>query len=162
MFPVGTTMLSDSLPRGMSRAMQVAGVDVRDGLILELALALGSAGHGDTAARLEDALLAFDSRVSLTIEDREALCSVLDTRRSELNHLHLVLLNEAKWRKQIGLVEHRRERAVERNDALFRARERLARSLAAAERARTRIERSQSRIHEHRALLADLDRGVAL
>ena len=60
-------------------------------------------GHADTADRLEDAITDFEPRVALTIEDRDALISVLEDADERLAKLRGVLLSEHRWRRAEGL-----------------------------------------------------------
>jgi len=83
--------------------MELAGIRVRDALVLELALLLRRAGFSATAERLEGAVAAFDRIVGLSIEDREAILAVLADGPSGLQELRTVLLQEHAWRTAEGI-----------------------------------------------------------
>jgi hypothetical protein len=82
----------------------IAGIKVRDGYLLELATMLRYAGCDETAERLADTILADKSRINLTVDDREAILSVLfDPPNNELAELRGVLLQDRAWRHAHGL-----------------------------------------------------------
>jgi len=83
--------------------VEIAGTSVREGYLLELATILRSSGSDEAAGRLADAILADKKRVNLSVDDREAILSVLfDPPNSELAALRGVLLDRA-WRHANGL-----------------------------------------------------------
>ena len=84
--------------------MEIAGISVRDGYLLELATMLGYAGCNTTAERIADAILDDKSRINLIVDDREAVLSVLfDPPNRELAELRGVLLQDRASRHAIGL-----------------------------------------------------------
>ena len=82
--------------------MMLAGIPVRDQVVLELAGNLRDAGFDDVAERLEDAY-AETKVLALTIADREATLRTLDDPPAGLAELRGVLLLEHEWRKREGL-----------------------------------------------------------
>lgn len=72
----------------------LAGVDVPDRAVLDLARRLRNAEHVTLADKLEDAWRANDSTIALETQDREALLTILDDAPAELTRLHSVLLQE--------------------------------------------------------------------
>jgi hypothetical protein len=84
----------------------LAGLDVPDRLVLELAQCLRAQGLDDTAETLEDAYDGERGIVSLTIADREAILGALDDCPYGLSELQGVLLLEHEWRLTEGLVSH--------------------------------------------------------
>ena len=74
--------------------MFLAGVDVREGVLLELARRVRKAGFGDTAEKLEASWRDEDRMLALETDDREALLQVLADGPDELAELHSVLLQE--------------------------------------------------------------------
>ena len=84
--------------------MMLAGTPVPDPLVLELARLLRDAGLDVTAETLETAYDGEHKIVALTIEDREAIISVLDDPPDGLGELRGVLLREHEWRVREGLV----------------------------------------------------------
>jgi hypothetical protein len=84
--------------------MEIAGTSVRDGYLLELATMLRTACCDTTAERLADAILADKPRINLSVDDREAILSVLsDPPNGELAELRGVLLQDRAWRHAHGL-----------------------------------------------------------
>ena len=74
--------------------MFLAGVDVREGVLLELARRVRKAGFGDTAATIEASWRDEDRMLALETDDREALLQVLADGPDELAELRSVLLQE--------------------------------------------------------------------
>jgi hypothetical protein len=83
----------------------LAGLDVPDRLVLELARCLRLQGHLDTARTLEDACQAERDFVPLTVVDREAILRALDECPYGLADLRGVLTMEHAWRVS-ALVGH--------------------------------------------------------
>jgi hypothetical protein len=84
--------------------MEIAGLNIRDGHVLELATMLRDAGNDTMAERLADAILADQPRINLTIDERETILRALfDPPNSELAELQGVLLQERAWRHANGL-----------------------------------------------------------
>lgn len=71
----------------------LAGVEVRDDQLLDLARQVRKAGFEDTAAKLERAWAKEDQTLALETVDREALLRVLD-QKPALAVLQSVLLQE--------------------------------------------------------------------
>ena len=71
----------------------LAGVEVRDDQLLDLARQVRKAGFDDTAAKLERAWAKEDQTLALETVDREALLRVLD-QKPALAVLQSVLLQE--------------------------------------------------------------------
>ena len=78
--------------------MFLAGLDVPDSLVLELARCLRAEGHADTATTLEDSCRAEREFVPLTSVDREAILRALDECSYGLADLRGVLTMEHAWR----------------------------------------------------------------
>ena len=76
----------------------LAGVDVRDGILLELAHRVRNAGFPETAAKIESAWAAQEKTLPLETSDREALLQVLLDGPVELDPLCSVLLQEHERR----------------------------------------------------------------
>ena len=74
--------------------MFLAGVDVREGVLLELARRVRKAGFSDTAEKLEASWRDEDRMLALETDDREALLQVLSDGPDELAELRSVLLQE--------------------------------------------------------------------
>jgi hypothetical protein len=74
--------------------MFLAGVEVREGVLLELARQVRKAGFGSTADKLETAWREEDKMLALETDDREALLQVLAGGPDELAELRSVLLQE--------------------------------------------------------------------
>ena len=83
--------------------MMVAGIQVQDEEMLELARLLDDAGFDDTAEALVVALEAEEALVALSIQDREAILGALDDPPDALSELRGVLLTEQR-RVRVGLV----------------------------------------------------------
>jgi hypothetical protein len=83
--------------------VELAGIKVFDSDVLTLAIELRHAGHTATADLLDDAVLANQPSVGLTIKDREVILTVLVDPPSGLTQLRAVLLEEHVLRKQSGL-----------------------------------------------------------
>ena len=81
--------------------MFLAGVEVREGVLLELARRVRKAGFGNTADKLETAWSDEDAMPALETDDREALLHVLADGPDELAALRSVLLQEQE-RKLAG------------------------------------------------------------
>ena len=84
--------------------MLLAGIVVREALVLELAGLLRRDDHAHTADTLEGAVAAHQSTVALTIPDRIAILDVLLDPPPGLEELRSVLLAERVGRKREGLV----------------------------------------------------------
>ena len=82
--------------------MFLAGVEVRDGALLELARRVRKAGFEATADKLELAWSRQDKTLSLETGDREALLNVLADGPDELADLGSVLLQEQERRRAGG------------------------------------------------------------
>jgi hypothetical protein len=82
----------------------LAGLDVPDRLVLDLARCLRVQGLVDTAETLEDAYDAERDFVSLTLDDREAILHALEDCPYGLADLRGVLMIEHAWRTRVGLV----------------------------------------------------------
>ena len=76
------------------RRVFLAGVQVRDGTVLELARRLRDGQFVDTADKLEQAWSQEAKQVALETDDRQALLSVLVDGPDELAELRSVLLQE--------------------------------------------------------------------
>jgi hypothetical protein len=76
------------------RRVFLAGVQVRDGIVLELARRLRDGHFVDTADKLEQAWSQEHKQVALETDDRRALLSVLADGPEELADLRSVLLQE--------------------------------------------------------------------
>ena len=86
--------------------MLLAGLEIPDRLVLELAQCLRALSLHDTAETLEDAYDADQGIVSLAITDREAILRALDDCAYGLAELRGVLLLEHEWGLTEGLVSH--------------------------------------------------------
>jgi hypothetical protein len=84
----------------------LAGLEVPDRLVLELAHCLRAEGLLETAETLEDAYDGNNAIVALTITDRESILRALDNCAYGLAELRGVLLLEREWRLTEGLVGH--------------------------------------------------------
>ena len=85
--------------------MRLAGIDIDDVVVRELAVLLRRGGFVDTAETLERAVAADQPDVALTILEREAIIWVLDnTRTRALARLRGVLVQEHVGRVRDGLV----------------------------------------------------------
>jgi hypothetical protein len=84
--------------------MILAGVDVPDNLVLELAGLLRDGGFMDTADTLEHAYDSERRIVALSIASREAILRVLLDPPETLIELRGVLLQEHDWRVREGLL----------------------------------------------------------
>jgi hypothetical protein len=71
----------------------LAGVEVRDDQLLDLAREVRNAGAEDTAAKIEHAWATEATTLALETDDREALLRVLDDK-PDLTVLQSVLLQE--------------------------------------------------------------------
>jgi hypothetical protein len=74
--------------------MFLAGVEVRDADLLDVARRLRKAGLDDTAAKIERAWADENQMLALETDDREALLHVLVDGPNELAPLRSVLLQE--------------------------------------------------------------------
>lgn len=83
--------------------MQLAGIPIRDIVVLKLALKPRRADYAHTADMLEAAVATGRQIVALTIEDREAILAVLVDPLETLAELRAVLLAEHTWRRAEGL-----------------------------------------------------------
>jgi hypothetical protein len=84
--------------------VELAGFDVADEHVLELAGLLVDAGYDETAERLSYAVKWGDEVVGLRIADRLAILDVLDAAQEGLQGLRDVLVTEHRWRVRHGLV----------------------------------------------------------
>ena len=85
--------------------MRLAGIDIDDVDVRELAVLLHRGGFVDTAEALEGAVAANQPDIALTILEREAIIWVLDnTRTRALARLRVVLVREHVGRVRDGLV----------------------------------------------------------
>ena len=84
----------------------LAGLEVPDRLVVELAQCLRTEGLDEAAETLEDAYDEGRSTVALTISDREAILHALTYCPYGLSELRGVLLLEQEWRQTEGLVGH--------------------------------------------------------
>ena len=84
----------DGRPVVYGRRVFLAGVQVRDGIVLDLARRLRDAQFLDTADKLERAWSQEDAQVALEADDRRALLSVLADGPEELADLRSVLIQE--------------------------------------------------------------------
>jgi hypothetical protein len=84
--------------------VELAGFDVGDEHVLELAGLLVDAGYDETAERLSYALKWGDDVVGLRIADRLAIIDVLDDAPEGLAGLRDVLVTEHRWRVRHGMV----------------------------------------------------------
>ena len=80
--------------------MMLAGIPVRDRLVLEIARRLRESGDDRLGETLERAYDAVKTEVGLTIENREAILRALDDPPDELSELRSVLLTEHVGRKR--------------------------------------------------------------
>jgi hypothetical protein len=80
--------------------MHVAGLPVRDELVLDLARLVDDP---DLAGRLEDAFGRMVRVFALTIHDPETILRARDDAPPELEELRGVLLREHVWRQREGL-----------------------------------------------------------
>ena len=80
--------------------MLLAGVQIRDALVLELAILLRRREFADTADTLEGAVAALQTVVALTISDRVAILNVLDSPPAGLEDLRATLLAEHVGRER--------------------------------------------------------------
>jgi hypothetical protein len=74
--------------------MFLAGVDVPDHTILDLAHRLRDADYAVLADKLEDAWRSNDTEIALETADRAALLTILDDASTDLTRLQSVLLQE--------------------------------------------------------------------
>ena len=103
--PPSLTALSIGRPFVSSEwVIELAGFEVADELILELAGLLQRAGYDETAERLTYALKWGDELVGLRIADRLAILDVLDDAPEAFADLRGVLTSEHRWRIRHGLV----------------------------------------------------------
>ena len=86
--------------------MLLAGLEVPERLVMELARCLRLEGLNETAETLEDASADERDIVALTISDREAIRRALEYCPYGLSELRGVLLLEHEWRQTEGLVGH--------------------------------------------------------
>ena len=85
-------------------SLRLAGVQVRDEDLLDLAWLLRNGGFNDTADALIVALEAEQALVALSIADREAILRTLDDPPIGLAELRGVLLRELRVARARGLV----------------------------------------------------------
>ena len=93
----------DAEPAHILGRMMLAGVTVSDTAVAELANIVRTAGADELADRLEQALADDVSLLALTIDKRAVILGQLEDPPEGLAELRAVLLNEHKWRRQIGL-----------------------------------------------------------
>jgi hypothetical protein len=74
--------------------MRLAGVEVADSLVLELAVLLRRGEQPETAEALEAAVATRQREVALSASDRSAILSVLDEPPRGLGSLRAVLVRE--------------------------------------------------------------------
>ncbi len=84
--------------------MLLAGLEVPDRLVLDLARCLRGQGLIDTAETLEDAYDEEGGIVALSISDREAILRALEYCPYGLSELREVVLLEHEWRAAEGLL----------------------------------------------------------
>jgi hypothetical protein len=84
----------------------LAGLEISDRLVVELAQCLRMEGLDDAAETLEDACDDVRGIVALTDADREAILKALSYCPYGLSELRGVLLLEHEWRRTEGLVSH--------------------------------------------------------
>ena len=85
--------------------MQLAGLDLRRELILELVERLKAIGEVDAAAVLVIADATGEDRIGLTVDEREAILIALDKPSAELEPLRDVLIAERISLKRYGLLK---------------------------------------------------------
>ena len=85
--------------------MQLAGLDLRRELILELVERLKAIGEVDAAAVLVIADATGEERIGLTVDEREAILIALDKPSAELEPLRDVLIAERISLKRYGLLK---------------------------------------------------------
>ena len=88
----------------MIERVLVAGLEVPDRLVLDLARCLRMQGLNDTAETLEHAHEDGHGMIALTFDDREAILRALADCPYGLGDLRGVLLLEHEWRVTAGLV----------------------------------------------------------
>jgi hypothetical protein len=81
----------------------LAGIPVADRSVLEITRRLRHAGVDGNAETLELAYAAEQRVAALTIDDREAILSILEDCPDDLLELRGVLLRECEWRMREGL-----------------------------------------------------------
>ena len=95
---VSDGLSSGDVPNGRSgiygRRVFLAGVDVPDRTILDLARRLRDADHVTLADKLEAAWRSDDSTIALETADREALLAILGDPPAGLARLQAVLIQE--------------------------------------------------------------------
>jgi hypothetical protein len=91
-------LTADSAGKTSHPEMELAGIQLSDVLVLELADRLRRAGHDATADRLQAAIATSSAVTALPDEDRAAIIDVLDVPPSGLVSLRNRLLEEA-WRE---------------------------------------------------------------
>ena len=84
----------------------LAGLEVPDRLVLDLAACLRTGGFDDSAETLEAAFEDERASVALTITDREAILRALAECPYGLSELRGVLLLEQEWRLTEGLISN--------------------------------------------------------
>ena len=84
--------------------IRLAGIQVPDSVIVDLALLLRRHDYAYTADKLEAAAATGQADVALTVDDREAILRVLDDASGGLEKLRAVLLQEHVSRVRDGLV----------------------------------------------------------
>jgi hypothetical protein len=89
----------------------VAGTRLSRQQTLELAAALARDGSDRTARLLLDAITLHSDFVALSIEDREAILSVLDRPQGELVDVRTTLFAELNWRRGMARVQEPRSRS---------------------------------------------------
>jgi len=75
--------------------MRLAGIELTEDSLLALVVRLRSAGLGEQADRIVDALMSMQTEVTLRHPDRLAILTVLDDPPEGLAELRHVLLHDA-------------------------------------------------------------------
>ncbi len=83
--------------------MMLAGLNVVDRYVLELARMLRKAGCDDTAARLESGYEHQAKLLALSVEERDEILGVLVDCPDGLRELRAVLLQQHEWRVRQGM-----------------------------------------------------------
>jgi hypothetical protein len=81
----------------------LAGIPVRDDLVVELANRLDRAGRPEMADKLQTALTDRRKLVALKIPERDTILEVIENPPAGLEDLRDVLLSQQLWRRGEGL-----------------------------------------------------------
>ena len=81
----------------------LAGVPVRDDLVVELANRLDRVGRPEMADKLQTAFTDRRKLVALKIPERDAILKVIEDPPAGLEELRDVLLAQQVWRRREGL-----------------------------------------------------------